>query len=193
MTNVQDIILKRCNSKCELCSSDSGLTVFQVPPKTDMTLENSIMLCENCRHQVEHPESTDVNHWYCLKEAIWSEIPAIQVMAWRLLNRFTNEGWAQDLLSQLYLEESVQKWAGATGFNDNKSKQSPATKDSNGNILANGDTVTLIKDLDVKGANFTAKRGTTVKNISLTENPEQIEGRVNGTQIVLLTRFLKKA
>lgn len=69
----------------------------------------------------------------------------------------------------------------------------PVTRDSNGNALADGDTVTLIKDLDVKGMNFTAKRGTVVKNITLTSNPEHIEGKVNGTTIVLVTRFLKKA
>lgn len=51
----------------------------------------------------------------------------------------------------------------------------------------------IIKDLDVKGTSFTAKRGTTVRNISLTDNPEHIEGRVNGTRIVILTKFVKKA
>ena len=53
--------------------------------------------------------------------------------------------------------------------------------------------MTLIKDLPVKGAGFTAKRGTAVRNIALTGNPEQIEGRVNGVRIVLLTKYLKKA
>ena len=67
------------------------------------------------------------------------------------------------------------------------------TKDSNGTILEAGDTVTLIKDLVVKGAGFTAKRGTVVKNISLTDNPKHIEGRVNGTRIVLVSAYLKKA
>jgi len=66
-------------------------------------------------------------------------------------------------------------------------------KDSNGVILSAGDTVTIIKDLNVKGAGFTAKRGTAVRNISLTSNSEQIEGRVNGVKIVLLTCFLKKS
>ena len=67
-------------------------------------------------------------------------------------------------------------------------------KDSNGTFLAAGDTVTLIKDLTVKGAGFTAKRGTAVRNISLVENnPKQLEGRVNGTQIVILTEFVKRA
>ena len=66
-------------------------------------------------------------------------------------------------------------------------------KDSNGTVLANGDTVTLIKDLPVKGAGFTAKRGTAVRNISLVpDNAGHIEGRVEGQRIVILTQFVKK-
>ena len=66
--------------------------------------------------------------------------------------------------------------------------------DCNGVELASGDTVVLTKDLNVKGANFAAKRGTAVRNISLVfDNPEQIEGRVNGQQIVILTQYVKKS
>ena len=50
-----------------------------------------------------------------------------------------------------------------------------------------------IKDLKVKGANFTAKQGTMVRGITLTDNPEHIEGKVNGTRIVLVSAYLKKA
>ncbi|MCL4123527.1 UNVERIFIED_CONTAM: hypothetical protein GTU68_054359 [Idotea baltica] len=91
----------------------------------------------------------------------------------------------------LYLEDETRRWAqqGIALTDDNEA----ACKDSNGAILNAGDTVTLIKDLVVKGANFTAKRGTTVKNISLTDDAGQIEGKVNGTRIVLLSQFLKKA
>ena len=67
------------------------------------------------------------------------------------------------------------------------------TVDSNGAVLQEGDSVTLIKDLDVKGAGFTAKRGTLVKGIRLTNNPLHIEGKVNGVQIVLVAAYLKKA
>jgi protein PhnA len=191
--NKKEVLLERCGSKCELCSSDSLLNVYDVPPVTVASLEKAIMICSTCLEQIENPESINVNHWYCLNESMWSEIPAVQVMAWRLLKRLSNEGWAQDLLNQLYLDETLQQWAESDSETTrDKDKSIAPTKDSNGNILADGDTVTLIKDLDVKGANFTAKRGTSVKNISLTSNPEQIEGRVNGTQIVLLTRFLKK-
>ncbi|MEI6806846.1 MAG: alkylphosphonate utilization protein [Myxococcaceae bacterium] len=66
-------------------------------------------------------------------------------------------------------------------------------KDCNGVSLLDGDSVTLIKDLDVKGANFVAKRGLLVKKISLTDDPQLIECRVNGTAIFLKTCFLKKA
>jgi protein PhnA len=66
-------------------------------------------------------------------------------------------------------------------------------RDSNGTILIEGDSVTLIKDLKVKGSSSTLKRGTLVKNIRLTNNNEEIEGRVSGSEIVLKTCFLKKA
>ena len=66
-------------------------------------------------------------------------------------------------------------------------------RDSNGTILTEGDTVTLIKDLEVKGAGFTAKRGTIVKNIHLTDDAKFIEGKINGTQIVLVAEYMKKS
>jgi len=66
-------------------------------------------------------------------------------------------------------------------------------KDVNGNILQAGDTVTLIKDLNVKGSSLTAKRGTAVRRISLVrDNAGQIEGKVEGQHIVILTQYVKK-
>jgi len=65
-------------------------------------------------------------------------------------------------------------------------------KDSNGNILADGDTVILIKDLKVRGTSTTLKKGTTVKKIRLTDDNEEVDCKVNGTSIVLRTEFLKK-
>ncbi len=67
-------------------------------------------------------------------------------------------------------------------------------KDANGVTLNAGDSVVILKDLEVKGAGFTAKRGTTVRNITIPQDVEgHIEGRVNGTKIYLKTEFLKKA
>ncbi|WP_426061552.1 zinc ribbon domain-containing protein YjdM [Hymenobacter sp. B1770] len=66
-------------------------------------------------------------------------------------------------------------------------------KDSNGTLLAEGDSVTLTKDLKVKGSSLTLKRGTMVKNIRLTNSASEIEGRAGGSTMVLKTEFLKKA
>lgn len=66
-------------------------------------------------------------------------------------------------------------------------------KDSNGTELSTGDSVSVIKDLKVKGASTTLKRGTTIKNIKLTNKDSEIEAKVDkfGT-LVLKTEFLKK-
>lgn len=189
---IEDTLLARSGSKCELCSSENQLTAYAVAPVTDDSAERAILLCDTCRHQLDNPENMDPNHWRCLTESMWSQEPVVQVMAWRLLKRLSAEPWAQDQLELLYLEDDVMAWAEADGSSAGNESES-TTKDSNGAILNGGDTVTLIKDLEVKGAGFTAKRGTAVRGISLTNNPEQIEGRVNGVRIVLLTKFLKKS
>ena len=65
-------------------------------------------------------------------------------------------------------------------------------KDSNGNILQDGDSVTVIKDLKVRGSSDVIKTGTMVKNIRLTDDPAEIDCRVNKTAMVLRTEFVKK-
>ncbi len=193
MTIEQDL-LTRSESKCELCGSDVDLDVVEVPPVETASADNCILACVTCRGQMDVSDTTgtvDVNHWRCLNDSMWNPNPAVQVVVWRLLKQLGAEGWAQSALEMMYLEEDTQAWA-EKGFEDDDDPISES-KDSNGATLHAGDSVTLVKDLDVKGAGFTAKRGTMVKNISLTDNPKHIEGRVNGTRIVLLTEFLKKA
>ncbi len=183
----------RSESKCELCGTTGGLGQYEVPPDLDGGVDGSVLICTSCREQIDHPDRLDVNHWRCLNESMWSQVPAVQVMAWRMLTRLSAEGWAQDLLDMLYLDDELLKWAQATGGAGSEG-DGVAHKDSNGAALVAGDTVTLIKDLNVKGANFTAKRGTAVRGISLVaDNPAHIEGRVNGQQIVILTKFVKRS
>lgn len=190
---IQKKLMERSHSQCELCLSTSNLSAYSIPPAQKEDVEHSILLCDKCLGFLNNPKTQDTNHWRCLNETMWSEIPAVQVMAWRVLNSLSSEGWAQDLLGQLYLDEENLKWAQALVSEKDSSAEQVPTKDSNGNILIDGDTVTLIKDLDVKGAGFTAKRGTIVRKISLTNNPLHIEGKVNGVQIVLVAAYLKKA
>lgn len=65
-------------------------------------------------------------------------------------------------------------------------------RDSNGAELMDGDSVTVIKDLKVKGSSMVIKRGTKVKSIRLTEIPEEVDCKIDGSSIVLKTCFLKK-
>ena len=188
-----DSLYARSHSACELCSANENLGVYEVPPDSNGSADECVLLCETCREQIENPDKVDINHWRCLNDSMWSQTPAVQVMAWRMLTRLSAEGWPQELLDMLYLDDATLAWAQATGEGQSDD-DSIKHLDSNGAVLEAGDTVTLIKDLNVKGANFTAKRGTAVRGISLVaDNPEHIEGRVNGQQIVILTKFVKKA
>jgi len=64
---------------------------------------------------------------------MWSQIPAVQVIAWRILNRLSAKGWTQDLLDMLYLEEDILNWAKGEK-NDPPPEDTVIHKDSNGNI-----------------------------------------------------------
>ncbi len=183
-------LLTRAEHKCELCGSVDALSAYMLAPYDDADADHAVLLCAGCQTQIDKPE--DANHWRCLNDSMWSQTPAVQVLVWRLLDSLRAEGWPQDLLDMLYLEDEVLAWAKASGADD--SEAAVQHKDAHGNILASGDTVTLIKDLNVKGGGFTAKRGTAVRNISLVaDNAEHIEGRVSGQQIVILAQFVKKS
>jgi len=182
-------VMQRSDSQCELCKGREALTVYVLPESTAQA-DPEILVCGTCHEQINAPENIDVNHWRCLNDCMWSPVPAVQVMSWRMLKRLENESWAQDQLEMLYLDDELKAWAEA-GVEEELVDESP-TKDANGATLKAGDSVTIIKDLDVKGAGFVAKRGTAVRNISLTSNPEHIEGRVNGTRIVIIAEYVKK-
>jgi len=118
---------------------------------------------------------------------MWSTEPPVQVMAWRMLHRMRGEGWPQGLLDMMYIEPETLKWAKST--EDVDGYEIARHKDVNGQLLQAGDNVVLIQDLNVKGANFTAKRGTAVRRITLVkDNVEHIEGKINGQHIVILKR-----
>lgn len=182
-------VLQRSDSQCELCKSREALSVYTLPDSIGQQ-DPEVLLCGVCEAQVGQTEDMDAHHWRCLNDAMWSPVAAVQVLSWRLLKRLEAESWARDQLEMLYLDDALKAWAEA-GIEDESVDEHP-TKDANGATLAAGDSVTIIKDLDVKGAGFVAKRGTAVRNISLTTNPEHIEGRVNGTRIVIIAAYVKK-
>jgi protein PhnA len=183
---------KRANNKCELCTSDEHLQTHTLAPIKDGSLNKSIIACKTCIGQIENPDTTDANHWRCLNDSMWSEHQAVQVTAWRMLSRLRGEGWPQDLLDMMYLEEDVLEFAKSTGEGEDEADK-VIHRDVNGVILQAGDSVVLIKDLKVKGSSLVAKQGTAVRNIRLDrDNEKYIEGKVGPTQIVIITEYVKK-
>lgn len=169
-----DDLLARSGGGCEFCGGSTGLGGVEVAPL------GPIVLCAVCRG--DKPDSA--GHWRCLEGAAWSQEPAVQYAVWRRL-RSLEEAWAVEARDAMMLLPEVQTVVDAPAAVEHR--------DSNGVLLAHGDTVVLIKDLPVKGGGFTAKRGTAVRNISLVaDNAAHIEGRVESQRIVILTEFVKK-
>lgn len=187
----EELLAKRSGNKCELCEATEGLKVYEVPPATG-NMDDAILVCPKCLAQIEKKEELSSTHWQCLTTSMWSEVPAVQVMVWRMLNRLRNESWAAEQLDMLYLDDERLNWAKASGDHESDSTVE-LHRDCYGAILQNGDNVVLTKSLDVKGSTVNAKVGTVVRNIRLVpDNKEQIEGRIEGQQIVILTKYLRK-
>ena len=190
--SVENSLRARADNKCELCKSENNLTVYEVPPHSEQREDDCILVCEKCNLQLSKKEGLDSRHWTCLNDSMWSEVRQVQVVSWRMLNRLRNESWAADAIDMMFLDEETTAWAKSTGDHENDS-EIELHRDSNGNILQDGDNVVLTKTLDVKGSNLNAKLGTVVKGIKLVaDNFEQIEGKIEGQTIVILTKYLRK-
>lgn len=183
-------LAQRAQHQCELCGATHDLTAYAVAPYLDGTADQHILVCGTCHPLLDDDAAANPTHWYCLQQSAWTQEPAVQVVIWRLLGQLGGEPWAADLRDQIYLADEVLAWAQASTPTADDGRE--PTVDSNGVALTDGDSVTIIKDLDVKGTSFVAKRGTLVKGIRLTSNPAHVEGKVNGVQIVLKTIFLKR-
>jgi len=104
-------LTRRSGACCELCeASGVSLAVYEVPPvPVDPDIAHCVFLCATCRDQIEHPKKRDLDHWRCLGKAIWSQEPAVQALAVRML-RDLNSEWSDEMLETLYLDPSVSDW-----------------------------------------------------------------------------------
>jgi protein PhnA len=190
---LEETLQSRSGGKCELCESANLLQVYALPPQDQANEDNSILVCDKCLAQLDKKAELDSEHWKkALPNSMWSEVKPVQVASWRMLNRLRNESWAADAIDMMYLDDETLTWAKATGDHE-----SDATvdlhKDAYGALLNDGDTVILTKSLDVKGTSLNAKVGTVVRNIrTVKDNTEQIEGKIEGQLIVILTKYVRK-
>ncbi|MFY9309442.1 MAG: PhnA domain-containing protein [Bacteroidia bacterium] len=190
--SIEQQLIERSGGQCELSKVKGKLQVYAVVPTSEKDSARHIYISEKCIGQLERKEATEPGFWQFLKESMWSEVPAVQVVSWRMLNRLKNEAWAMEALEIMYMDDELLEWAKATGEHEEQAEVE-VHKDSNGVVLQNGDSVVLTKSLDVKGSSVNAKMGTPVRNIKLVaNNPEQIEGKIEGQQIVILTKYVRK-
>lgn len=183
-------LVGRSQGKCELTGQEGPLVAYEVAPATYDN--NEIAVLEQLVEQLDGLTPLEPADWQALPTTMWSDVPAVQVAAWRVLNRLKTESWAADALDILYLDDETLEWAKAVAEVKGPTEVLEH-KDSLGSVLQNGDAVVITRTLDVKGSSISAKLGTVVKNIRLVEdNPEQIEGRVEGQQIVILTKYVRK-
>ena len=183
---------ERSNNVCELCAQrDDNLQAYTVPPKTEDIAENQVVLCTGCFNQININDYSNIYHWRCLEGSIWSEVPAVQVLSYKILSKLSAEEWARDTKESAYLDESLISWANAE---DELEAGKVIHKDSYGVVLETGDTVILTQNLNVKGTNYIAPKGTIVRKIKLVpDSADQIEGKINSDTIVILTKFVRKS
>jgi protein PhnA len=198
----QPQLLIRSAGLCDLCRAASATNTGRIEGSAGS--DGFCVLCESCAGRLKGEAPLMASDWRGLQDAVWSDIPPVKVLAVVILEALRPDNWAANLCEQVWLEESERSFAqalarqlpfssGARSTSDRGiSAGEFVVKDSNGLPLGEGDSVTLIKDLEVKGAGFTAKRGTLVKGISLTGDPKFVEGKVNGIRIVLVAAYLKK-
>lgn len=105
-------LARRSKSRCELCeAAGEKLSIVEVPPEPrDPEIGECVMLCEACATAVREPRRFRAgNHWRCLAQTLWSEVPAVQVLALRLLRRQErSEAWARESLEMFYPDDEIE-------------------------------------------------------------------------------------
>ena len=182
----------RSNYQCELCNSNDGnLHSHTVPHKPNESLNEQVVLCSSCFDRIRAEDYSDTNYWRFLTGSIWSEVPSVQALSYKLLGKLSSEDWAAEATDAAYLDESLIAWAKAE---EEFEAAKIIHKDCYGVPLQAGDTVILTENLDVKGTSFSTPKGTIVRKIRLVpDNDEQIEGKINGETIVILTKYVRKS
>jgi protein PhnA len=185
-------LIERANSICEICEQPvENINAYTIAPKSADDAANQVALCNICNESILNNNYDNPNHFRTLVSSIWSEVPAVQVLSYKILEKLKANDWAAEALDGAYLEESLIAWANAE--NDALANKI-IHKDAYGVVLEAGDTILLTENLNVKGTNFIAPKGTKVSKIRLVaDNAEQIEGKVNGDTIVILTKFVRKS
>jgi len=158
--------------ECALCGKENTL-------KFELSKDMIVYLCDTCKTQVENKDYNEEYLMPLLNNSMWSEDSATKVLSYIILKDLGRN----DLVDMMYLTDEEL----------NVVNSQKIVLDANNNVLKNGDNVSVIKDLDVKGTSKTIKRGTIIKNIKMCDVEDHISCKVDGIgQVFLKTEFLKK-
>lgn len=184
--SISSALKSRNQDNCELCNEAPATEAYTVTPRSGASVDDQVALCNTCMSLID--DTAADQHWRCLEGSIWSVVPAVQALSYRILHQYKEQPWAQSIIDNVFLDEDTVNWA-LSAF-----EVPEVHKDAFGNVLESGDTVVLTQSLNVKGTSFKAPGGTVVKKIRLVhDNTGQIEGKINDQTIVILTRYVKKA
>lgn len=109
-------LARRAKSRCEITgASGVPLRPYEVPPvAAEPDIDRTILISEPCHAMLERPEQLHGREWQCLAETVWSDMPAVQVTAWRMLRELAKrEDWAREALDRVFLEPAIEEWAGS--------------------------------------------------------------------------------
>jgi protein PhnA len=108
-------LVRRSRSRCELCDKHGvKLDVHELPPlEEEPSVAGCVFICDECCKQVADPRKMIPSHWRCLNNALYSEVPAVQVLSVRMLRRLAaiDEHWAKELLEHAYLDPALETWS----------------------------------------------------------------------------------
>jgi protein PhnA len=189
--NISPALQARANGICEITGeATEQLFAYTIPPKNDDSLNHQVAVSQAVLEAINNNDYSNTNIWRSVTGSIWSEVPAVQVLSYKILTQLKSNDWALEALDGCYLDEALITWANAEA---EALANAVIHKDAFGAILQSGDNVLLTENLNVKGTNFIAPKGTKVLKIRLVhDNAEQIEGKINGSTIVILTKFVRK-
>ena len=176
--SVLQTLQERSHTTCELCKSTKGINQYTIPPSLNENVANDVLVCETCFNQINGDEAMDTNHWRCLNDSMWSEHVAVQIMAWRMLQRLRNEGWPKDLLEMMYLDDEALALARATGEHEDAANKIIHRDIKPSNIII--DTSGELKVVDFGIATIVSKNNSSSENYSRAftptyASPEQIK------------------
>lgn len=109
-------LARRAKSRCEITGAAGvPLRPYEVPPVGETPdFDHTLLVSDAVMDVLEHPKRLTGRQWQCLTEAVWSDMPAVQVVAWRMLRELaTREDWAREALDEVFLDPEIEEWANA--------------------------------------------------------------------------------